>query len=112
MFAGAHLPSHFLNQVEGAGNVRINDVPHVIKVLVEEAVPQAVPGVGEQRLDRSALGGGVQPVHAIERGKVGLDSLDRHTERAELLRGIVTSMRSPPSEKCSAAISLGPCATG
>jgi hypothetical protein len=52
-------------------------------------VSQAMPGIGEQRLNRLAFSSGVQPVHAVERGEVGLDRLDRHTERAELLRGIV-----------------------
>ena len=61
-------------------------MPHVIEVLVEEAVPQAMPRVGKQRLNRSAVGGGVQPVNPCEGGEVSLDGLDCHAERAEVLR--------------------------
>jgi hypothetical protein len=76
-----------LNQIYSAGDVGIEDVPHLIEVLIEEAVPQAVPRVGEQRLHRSAVGGGVEFVHAVKRGEIGLDGLDRCTEGTELLSG-------------------------
>ena len=49
--ASTHLARHFLNQIEGAGEVRINDVAHGIEVLVEKAVPQAMSRVGEQSIN-------------------------------------------------------------
>jgi hypothetical protein len=87
--AGTHLAPHFLNHIEGAGEVRINDVAHGIEVLVEKGVPQAMSRVGEQGIHWPALGGGTKPVHAIKRCEVGLDGLDRHAKRLEVLRGIV-----------------------
>lgn len=64
-------------------------MPHVVDALVEEVVPQAVPRVGEQRLNRSAVGGGVQPVHTVDRREVSLQDRDRRTERTEVLRRLV-----------------------
>jgi len=48
-----------------------------------------VPRVGEQRLHRSAFDSSVQPVHAVERGEIGLEGLDRRAEYAEVLRCVV-----------------------
>ena len=48
-----------------------------------------MPGVSEQRLDRSSFSGGVEPVHAVERGKIDLEGLDRRAERAEVPRRVM-----------------------
>jgi hypothetical protein len=86
--AGTHVAPNFLNQIDGAGDVGVDDVPHFFKVLIEEAVPR----VGEQCLDRPPVGSGVQLVHAFERGEVGLDGLHCRPERAEILRCIFNGL--------------------
>ena len=57
------------------------------EVLVEEGVAEAVAGVGEQRIDRPALGCGMQLVDAFERGDFATMSSILHPDTAVTLLG-------------------------
>jgi hypothetical protein len=39
-------------------------VPGVVEVLIQEPTAEAMPGVGQQRVDRAAVRGGVEPLDA------------------------------------------------
>jgi len=60
-----------------------------VEVLIEKAAPETVARVGEQRIDRSSLGRGVESVNAFLGGEVVLDGLSRNTELTKGLRCMV-----------------------
>src|SRR3954470_16119669 len=81
--ARAHVAADLVDQVDRAGDVGVDDAAHLGEVLVEEALAEAAAGVGEERLDRPALRGGVELVYALERREVGLHSVHGGAELAE-----------------------------
>jgi hypothetical protein len=76
-----HVAGDELNQVDRPGDVGVDDVAHVLELLVEEGAAEAVAGVGEQRVDGPALRRGVQLVDAVLRGEVDLDGVDSRARR-------------------------------
>ena len=82
----AHVAAHLLDQVDRARDVRVYHVPHIVEVLIEEALAEPVAGIGQERVHRPSPSGGVELVDALECRKVGLDRLGLDAERAELLR--------------------------
>jgi hypothetical protein len=68
-------------------------MPYVLEGLVEEAVPQVMPHVSEQRIHGSAFGGSAKPLHAASRGEVSLNGLDRRAKCTEILCRIMDGRR-------------------
>src|SRR5205085_8836348 len=83
--AGAHLAADLLDQVDGAGDVGVDDVAHFVEVLVEESAAEALAGVGEKRLDRAAARRVDELVDAVAAGEIDLERLDLDTEPAQVL---------------------------
>ena len=85
MATGAHVAADFMDQVDRAGDVGVDDVPDRGEILVEKGFAEAAPGIGEERLDRTvqALCRGIKFIDAVERREIGLDRFDRGAERAE-----------------------------
>ena len=48
----------------------------VVEVLVEEALAEPAAGIGQQRIDRPAAGGGIELVDAFRRREIGLHRID------------------------------------
>ncbi len=46
-----HLFEHRLQQQQGAGNIGVDHVPPLLGVLIEEATPQTMTGVGDEDID-------------------------------------------------------------
>ena len=70
--SAAHVVADLVDQIDGTGHVGLDDVPRLVKILVEESMAQATPGVCEQRIDRSAVGRGIKLIDALGRRQVGL----------------------------------------
>jgi hypothetical protein len=85
----AHASAQLLEQVDSAGDVGVDDVSHLVEILAEEALAQAVPGVGEQHVHGAPFGGGVKMIDALERGEVNFDDPSRDAASAERLGGFV-----------------------
>ena len=64
-------------------------MPHVLEILVQEAVSEPMAGIGKKRPDRPALRRGVELVDPLERREVGLDGLHLRAEGAKLLGRLV-----------------------
>ena len=89
MPARAHVADDLLDQVDGAGDVGIDDAAYIGEILVEEGVAEAAAGVGEQHGDRATADRRDQPVVAFDRREVGLHRLDDRAAGAKLRRGAV-----------------------
>ena len=74
----AHVAARPLDEIDRAGDVGVDDVPDLFEILVEKRFAETAAGIGEQRIDRSAVERAVEPVDAFGRGQVGLDRLDLH----------------------------------
>jgi hypothetical protein len=46
--------------------IGIDDPAGLIEILVEESTAQAAPGIGKQRIHRTALGCRVELIHALD----------------------------------------------
>ena len=79
-------PDRF-DQVKRAGDIGVDHVTNVFKVLLEKCATEAMPGIRQQRVDRSIAGQRQQRVDAVERGKVGFDALHLDAEFGEGLLG-------------------------
>ena len=64
-----------LDQQQGAGDVGVDDVLPLVGALVEEAVAEAMAGIGDQHVDRAVADCGEQLVDALLRRQVSLDLL-------------------------------------
>ena len=65
-----------LNQVDGAGDVGVDDVPDVVELLLEEGAAEAVAGVGEQRVDGAAPGRGIELIDAVLGREIDVERVD------------------------------------
>jgi len=84
----AHAAADALNEPDRAGDVGVDDVLHVVEVLVQEAVAQAVSRVGEERCHGSAFGGGKKRVHAVAGGEVRAHREHARVQHAQLRLGL------------------------
>jgi len=84
----AHVAADFLDQVDGARDVGVDDVADVPEILVEEGFAEPVAGIRQKRIHPASSRGCVELVDAVKRREVGLDRLRLHAERAKLLRGL------------------------
>jgi hypothetical protein len=85
--AAAHVTRHFLHEVERAGDVRVDHVLHFGELLVQESFAEAMPGVGQQRVDVTTSCHSIELLNPISRGKVRLDGVHLGAERSQGLRG-------------------------
>ena len=69
-----------LDQQQGAGDVGVDDVLPLVRALVEEAVTEAVAGIGDEHVDRSLADAIEQLVDALLRREVDFDLLDLDAE--------------------------------
>ena len=53
--SGAHLAPDELHEIDGAGDVGIDDVPNIGKVLVEKRATKAVARIREQGIHGTAI---------------------------------------------------------
>jgi hypothetical protein len=83
----AHRLPHLLHQVNRARDIGVDHVQHRGKVLVQEAVAQAVAGIGQQRVHRAAPHGRQQGLQALARGQVALHRIHLRAECAKVGRG-------------------------
>ena len=83
----AHRPADQLHQIDRARDVRVDDVAHVLEVLIEKAVSQPMARIGEQRIDGPACRRGPQLIHARGRRQVCFDDGDVRAETAEAVGG-------------------------
>jgi short-subunit dehydrogenase len=60
----------FLNEVNGAGDVRVDDVAGGVEVLIEKGFAQTMSGVGEQRGKRATATSRASDSYAFDRGEV------------------------------------------
>ena len=60
-----------------------------VEILVEEGVPQAVSGVGQQGVDRPTADQGAEPIHALIGRQVDLQRLDLGAQGAKVAGGLV-----------------------
>ena len=58
--AGPHVAADLVHQIERAGDVGVDHMPHVVEVLIEERLAEATAGIGEQCLDRPAGNGRIE----------------------------------------------------
>ena len=86
--ARAHVAADFLNEVNGAGDVRVDDVAGGLEVLIEKGFAQTMSGVGEQRGNRSARDFREQLIYAFDRGEVSLDRFSGNAMGLESARGL------------------------
>ena len=61
-----------LDEIDGAGDVGVDDAQDVVEVLIEEALAQTAPGVGQQRLHRTSPDQAIKLVDPSNLGQVGL----------------------------------------
>ena len=83
----AHRPADELDQIDRPGDVRVDDVPRVLEVLIEKSVSQPMPGVGEQRVDRPAGCSGPELIDAVGRRQVRFDDGDLGAEATKAVSG-------------------------
>ena len=89
LVAPGHLAQHLLHEVDRAGDVGVDHVLDVGKVLLEKAAAKAVAGIGKQRIDRPALRRGIEPVDARQCRQVNLLGFYLPAERAQFLRRLM-----------------------
>ncbi len=89
LLARPHVAADFLDQVDRADDVGVHHLSGLIPVLVQEAVAQPTPGIGQQRLNRAASGRRMQRVHALRRGQVRLHGTHGGAQLAELLGSVL-----------------------
>jgi hypothetical protein len=77
---GPHGAAHRVNQIDGARDVRVDDMSDRTKVLVQEPVPEAMAGIGEERIHGTSPGRGMERVDPGSRRQIRLDGLDRDPE--------------------------------
>ena len=77
-----------LNEIDRAGDVRIDDVASRVEVLIEKGVAQSMSGVGEQGVNRAARGFREQLIDDVDRGQVGLDRFSGNAVSLESARGM------------------------
>jgi len=80
----AHLPRDALDEIERADHVGVDDVLHVLELLVEESLAEPMAGVGEQCIDAPTLGLLEEFVDAEARREVDLHG--GHLTAADLQR--------------------------
>ena len=78
-----------MQQVQRAGDVGVDDVAHVVEVLIEKAFSQPSAGIGEQRIDRAPSHGGINLIDTLQGRQIRLDRIDIGAKLAELLRRLV-----------------------
>ena len=78
--ARPHIIANFVNAIKRAGDVGIDHMPRLIEVLIEEPMSEAVAGISEHCLNRSALGCSVERIDTFDCGKVGRDAVNPSTE--------------------------------
>ncbi len=98
LIARTHLPPDFVEQVNGAGDIGVHYMANLIKVLVKEAMAQAMPGIGQQRIDRTTLGRRVEFVNPCGRSQVSLNGIYLHAVGAKLL-GCLFDLRQVGSDQ-------------
>ena len=81
---GGHVTSDLLNEIQRAGNIGIDQVMDRIEVLVEESLPEPMPCVGQQGIDRAAVRRRIQAIDPFRRCQIGFDCVDLDAEFAEL----------------------------
>ena len=84
----AHVAADFFNEVNSAGDVRVDDVAGGLEVLIEKGFAQAMSGVGEQRGNRSTRDFREQLIYAFDRGEVGLDRFSGNAVGLESARSL------------------------
>jgi hypothetical protein len=72
-----------VDQIDRAGDVRVDDAPRVVPWLVEESETQAAAGVREQRIDRASLDHVQQLIDAVGGREIDLDRVDPYGSRTE-----------------------------
>jgi hypothetical protein len=77
-----------LNEVNGAGDVRVDDVAGGVKVLIEKGFAQTMSGVGKQGGNRAARDFREQLIDAFDRGEVSLDRFGGNAVGLESARGL------------------------
>ena len=79
----------FLDEVDRAGDVGVDDAQDVVEVLIEKAFAQSAPGIGQQRFDRPFADQCIELVDAFDLGEVGLQGIDLGAQRFEILAGLL-----------------------
>jgi hypothetical protein len=57
MAAILHVARDLLQEVDRAGDVGVDDPPHLLEILVDEGAAEAAPRIGQRRIDQSPAGG-------------------------------------------------------
>ena len=60
-----HVIADFVNEIDRARNVGIEDAANVGEVLIEEGLSQPAPGIGEQGVYSPSVEHGVELIHAV-----------------------------------------------
>ena len=66
----------FLDEVDRAGNVGVDDAQDIIEILIEKTFAQSTPGIGQQRLDWTIANRRIELVDAVDLREFGLQGLD------------------------------------
>ena len=77
-----------MQQTRRAGVVGVDDMQDVVEGLVEEPLPQAMPSVRGQDIQRPPGDKAVEGLDSLLRGQIGLQGLDRCAEALERLPGL------------------------
>ncbi len=65
-----------MDQVNGTGNVGIDDPPRFLEVLIQKRMAEAAPRIRQKGINLTTLRSCIQLVHAFGRGQIRLECLD------------------------------------
>jgi len=80
---------NLVQQVQRAGNVGVDHVLHVGKILLQKALAQSMPGIGQQCIHGASGDGLDQRVHTLTAGELGLHHLDVGAQHAQVTGRLV-----------------------
>jgi hypothetical protein len=74
-----------LHQVNGASDVRVDDVPYILEILIQKSASEPMPSIGQEGINGPAGRGGPELVHPLHARQIGFDDRGLRPQLSESL---------------------------
>src|SRR5689334_21290766 len=74
--SSAHVSSAFVDKINGAGHVGVNDTTNIVEILIEKRLTKPTACIGHQRVDWTTTDRRVKLVYALFRCQICIQRLD------------------------------------